>query len=170
MLIACTATGVISGLLVAHVRLHLGLPGHKALLWMTPIIFARLLTRSKPGATAGASAAAVTSLGLGANLAGGPWALPLIAFAGAAIDAVVAFLEKHPLPPLLAAPIIGATAMLANLLCFVKRLANPIGAFPHHAAASWWFRPLCYAAFGLAAGLIAATAAALTHRKQNQKQ
>lgn len=168
MLLLCGVVGVISGLLTAHTRLHLGLPGHKALLWMTPIIFARLLSGARAGATVGGTAAAVTSLGIGANLAGGAWALALVALAGAVIDAVVAFLEKHHLPQVPRVALIGAAAMAANLLCFVKRLANPVGAFPHHVGAGWWFRPLSYAVFGLLAGLIAASAAAMVRRRQRQ--
>jgi hypothetical protein len=168
MFMVCASVGMLSALVAAHVRLHLGLPGHKALIWMTPIVFARLLTRSKPGATAGVSAAAITSLGLGAPLAGGPWGLPLIALAGAVLDTAIWRIEKHSLPLVITVPLIGLTAMFANLLCLAKRMANPVGAFSHDAVAAWWFRPVSYAAFGLMAGLMAATAAAVARRKQHR--
>ena len=65
------SVGVIAGCLAASLKLHLGLPGHKAIIWMTPVIAARLLGRCRIGTTAGAFTAAFVSLGSGGNLAGG---------------------------------------------------------------------------------------------------
>ena len=160
MLVACGAVGVLSGLLAGHVRLHLGLSGHKALLWMTPVIFARLVSRSRAGTTVGAFAAAATALGVGGHIAGGFWGLPLVVLAGAVVDVVIGCIERVQLPCLLAIPIIAVAASAANLLCFVKRLLMPPGV-GHAINAAWWHKPVSYAFFGLLAGLIAATAACI---------
>ncbi|MDD5458718.1 MAG: hypothetical protein PHF37_04950 [Phycisphaerae bacterium] len=72
-----------------------GLPGHKAFLWMTPVLIARLLNKCKIGTTAVGLAAALTTYSLGANLAGGLFGLPVIVIAAAILDWTVNFLEKN---------------------------------------------------------------------------
>lgn len=168
MLAASIAVGVIAGLFIANVRLHLGLPGHKALFWMTPVIVARLLGRCRAGTTAGALSAAFTTFVLGSHLAGGVLGLPLIGFAGIILDAVINFLEKRKMSALLVIPIIGFTAMLANLLCLVKRLLVPLGHAPQllFGISGFWLKLASYAFFGLMAGLIAAMLACLINRRR----
>lgn len=169
MLAVSVAVGVIAGLFIGTVRLGLGLPGHKSLFWMTPVIIARLLGRCKAGTTAGALSAAFTTLAAGGRLAGGIMGLPLIGLAGIVLDVVINSLEKREMPALLVIPIIGITAMLANLLCLVKRLLVPLGPGSHFVfgVSGFWFKLICYAFFGLTAGLIAATLACLiNHRRQ----
>lgn len=161
--------GVIAGCLAASVKLHLGLPGHKAVLWMTPVIAARLLGRCRIGTTAGAFTAAFVSVGSGANLAGGLLGLPLIAIAGALVDACILKLEKRESSALTKVIVVALAAMMANLICCAKRLLLPAGITPHDILGGvTLLRPLSYAFFGLLAGLIAAVA---THpfRRRNMR-
>ncbi|MCX5672610.1 MAG: hypothetical protein NTU94_14935, partial [Planctomycetota bacterium] len=81
------AVGAAAGLVAGQLRLHLGLPGHKVLFWLTPVLAARLIAGGPAGATAGALAAAVATAVAGGNLAGSLVQLPLIGVAGLVIDA-----------------------------------------------------------------------------------
>ncbi len=167
MLAACAAVGVIAGLIVAGVRLNLGLPGHKALFWMPAVIVARRLGRCRVGATTGAAATALTTFALGGNLAGGPMGLPLIVAAGAFLDLVMIALESGKVPAWLHIPAIAVSAMLANLICLTKRVFLPAGFGVHllFDVSGFWFQLCSYAFFGLAAGLIAAIAARSIERR-----
>ena len=170
MLIASLAVGVIAGLLAAHVRLHLGLPGHKAVFWMTPVLLARLLGRCRAGATAGALAAAFTSLALGGNLAGGLIGLPLVGVAGLLFDTVIGYIEKHKITILMKIPLVALCAMSANIIMLAKRGLGSLGAAPHFlfGVSGFWFELLSYAFFGLLAGLVAVTTAYLIERKRGK--
>jgi len=150
--------GVIAGYLAASLKLHLGLPGHKAIIWMTPVIAARLLGRCRIGTTAGAFTAAFVSLGSGGNLAGGLLGLPLVGAAGALVDACILRLERCKASALTTVIAVALAAMLANLICYGKRLLVPMGIAPHDmfGSATVLLRPMSYALFGLLAGLIAA--------------
>lgn len=162
------SVGVIAGCLAASLKLHLGLSGHKAIIWMTPVIAARLLGRCRIGTTAGAFTAAFVSLGSGGNLAGGLLGLPLIGAAGALIDACIFKLEKCKASALTTVITIALAAMLANLICCFKRLLAPAGIAPHDAlgVASFLLRPMSYALFGFLAGLIASTGTYLFRRRK----
>ena len=162
------SVGVIAGCLAAALKLHLGLPGHKALVWMTPVIAARLLGRCRIGTTAGAFTAAFVSLGSGGNLAGGLLGLPLVGAGGALVDVCIFRLEECRASALTSIIVIALAAMLANLLCCVKRLLVPAGIAPHHMFGSsvMALRPMSYALFGFLAGLIAAAG---THRFRRSK-
>ena len=163
------SVGIIAGFLAASVKLHLGLPGHKAIIWMTPVIAARLLGRCRIGTTAGAFTAAFVSLGLGGNLAGGLLGLPLVGAAGALVDACIIRLENCKASALTTIVAIAAAAMLANLICYAKRLLGPAGIAPHHlfGGAAIVLRPMSYGLFGFLAGLIAATGTYLFRRRKN---
>jgi hypothetical protein len=157
-LAANVAVGVLAGVAIAHIRLHLGLPGHKAVLWMTPIIAARLLCRHPAGAMAGASAAALTSIALGGNLAGGILFVPLVTVAGAVLDAAVGLARRAQLASWLLIGLVGVAGMGANLLCAIKRLLLPMS--NHHVLfglSGTWALLAAYATFGLTAGIIGAT-------------
>jgi hypothetical protein len=166
MLAASLAVGVIAGLLVAHLRLNLGLPGHKALLWLPPIIVARLLGRCRIGATAGSAAAGCTTFALGGNLAGGPLGLPLLIVAGIFLDLVISSLESRKVPAWLYVPSIGIAALCANLIGLGKRMLLPAGFGAHllFNDSGFWFRFCSYALFGLAAGVLAALTACCVRR------
>jgi hypothetical protein len=170
MLIASISVGVIAGVFVAYVKLGLGLSGHKALFWMTPVLLARLLGKCKAGTTAGALAAAFTCYSLpgGGHMGGGLIGLPLIGVVGIVFDAVIGFAERHQLSRVSLIPLIGFTALLGNLIMFSKRLLNPPGA--SHAFLGiyygFWFYLFSYALFGLLAGTIAAVGAWLYHRSK----
>jgi hypothetical protein len=160
------SVGVLAGCLAAYLRFHLGLPGHKALLWMTPVIAARLLGRCRVGATTGALTAAFVSLGAGGSLAGGLPGLPLVGLAGALIDTTAVQLEKRKTGALTAIVVVAFSAMVANLICCAKRLLVPAGVTPHDifGGVSVLARPLSYGLFGFLAGLIAAASAQLSQR------
>ena len=166
------SAGVMAGALAACLKLHLGLPGHKALLWMTPVIIARLLGRCRAGGTAGALTAAFVSIGMGGNIAGDMSGLPLIAAAGALIDAAVMQVEKRKTSALATIAVIAFSAMAANLLCCAKRLLLPVGLTPHDVfgAMDVLMRPLSYGFFGFLAGLIAATVAHLLRSRKTPRQ
>ncbi|MEA3227179.1 MAG: hypothetical protein U9Q07_14615 [Planctomycetota bacterium] len=166
------SVGVIAGFLAASLKLHLGLPGHKAVIWMTPVIAARLLGRCRIGTTAGAFTAAFVSLGLGGNLAGGFLGLPLIGAAGALVDACVLKLEKCKASALTTIIAIALAAMLANLICCAKRLLVPVGITPHYmfGNAALALRPISYGLFGFLSGLIASTGTHLFRRRKNPNQ
>jgi hypothetical protein len=165
------SAGVIAGAMAACLKLHLGLPGHKALLWMTPLITARLLGRCRVGGTAGALTAAFVSISLGGNIAGDMLGLPLIGAAGALIDAAVVRVEKRKKSALATIAVIAFAAMAANLLCCAKRLLLPAGLTPHDTFGGLdvLMRPLSYALFGFLAGLIAATAPYLFRSRKAQR-
>jgi len=171
-LIISLSAGVIAGCLTASLKLHLGLPGHKALLWMTPVIAARLAGGCRIGATAGALTAAFITLGLGANLAGSVLGLPLIGAAGALIDAFIIRLEKHKVSALTAILGVAFSAMSANLICCAKRLLLPTGIAPHDilSGSGLLLRPVWYGFFGFLAGLIAAAGVYLAHRRSGSKK
>ncbi len=175
MLGVSASVGIIAGIFVGAVRLKLGLPGHKVFLWLTPVIVARLLGRCKAGTTAGALSSALAGLALGGNFAGGILGLPLIGFAGVILDLVINSLEgpreagsqQRQSPYLSTIPIIGITSMFVGLLCFIKRLLVPAGVNRHFlfGISGFWYQFICYAFFGLSAGLVAATIACLINRR-----
>ena len=86
MLLVSISIGVLCGLFIALVRLNLGMPGHKAFFWMTPLLIARLRGGCKIGTSAGSLFAAITTYSLGANLAGGLLGMPIIVLAGMVLD------------------------------------------------------------------------------------
>jgi hypothetical protein len=150
--------GVLTGLFVSMVKLHMGLPGHKALLWMTPILVTRLATRCKIGATVGSCSTAFTVFALGENLAGGIVGLPLIGLAGVILDYMVRLIEKANLPVFLSILTLGFGAMTANIICLGKRLCLPLlaGAHVFSIYSDMLFRLISYALCGLLAGVLAA--------------
>ncbi len=156
MLLGSAAVGVCAGLLLPHLRLHLGLSGHRALLWMVPVIVARMRLGAPGGATVGALAAACASLATGGQIAGGPGHLALIGVAGVVLDAVIGFAERRALAAPWLIVLLGSAGALANTVCFVKRLASPMSLKPHALwwAAGEWGNLMSYALFGLFAGLI----------------
>jgi len=172
-LVVSVSVGIIAGCLAASVKLHLGLPGHKALVWMTPVIVARLLGRCRIGTTTGAFTAAFVSLGIGGNLAGGPLGLPLIGAAGALVDACIGRLEKLRASAVTTIIVVAFSAMLGNLICCLKRLLGPVGIAPHDffGSAGVLLRPLSYAFFGFVSGLVAAiTSQVVRSRKTRSRQ
>ena len=160
MLLANISVGVLVGIGIAHVRLGLGMPGHKVFLWMAPIVFARVLARHPVGAAAASVSAATVTLGLGGNFAGNLLLLPLVGVAGGIIDACIAFAERRGLPGYMTVALVGFGGMFGGMVCAVKRLLVPIV----HTHVVFGLvgvpaRLLSYAIFGLLAGLVGATAA-----------
>jgi hypothetical protein len=163
------SAGVIAGCLAVSLKFHLGLPGHKALFWMIPVIAARLAGRCRIGTFAGALTAAFVSIGLGGNLAGDAIGLPLIGAAGALIDVCIIHLEKHKASALTTIMGVALSAMLGNLICCAKRLLVPAGLAPQDifSGEDLLLRPISYGFFGFLAGLIAAAGVHLTRRCQS---
>ncbi len=175
-LLICIGVGVAAGLAVTlmnRLRLNPGLTGHKVLFWMPMLIVARLTTRYPIGASVGSAATAATCLGFGTNLAGLPLYMPLIVLAGSVLDAAAGLAEHRRLPVWLIIPLFGAAGMIGATLCAVKRLLSPsvkwhlFFGIPDPAASM-----ICWAFFGLLAGLIGAALATgvirLARRKKNK--
>lgn len=159
-LLTNASVAILAGLFMAHIRLNLGLPGHKALFWLLPVIAARLLKPHVAGATVGACTAAVTSMAFGGHLAGGFIFIPLVALAGGLIDVVILWSSRVNLSPWLLIPILGAGGLAANLICAIKRMLVPQINYPHFLGLTGITAQLIsYATFGLLAGLIGATLA-----------
>jgi hypothetical protein len=157
MLLASISVGIIAGMLMVHVKLHLGISGHKGLFWITPVLLARLLGRCKAGASAGTLAAATTCIGLGGHLGGGLLGLPLIALVGLIWDGVLHQIERHPLPWLLMVPAVSLLGAGGNLIAFGKRLLAPPGPNAIHifGFSGFTFDIISYAVCGLIAGFVA---------------
>ena len=155
------AVGALAGLLTAHGRLGLAMPGHKALLWLTPILVARLLARHPLGATGGATLACCTCFLVGGNLGGGFMLLPLVMLAGGLLDVAVRACRRWSLPVWLSVPLLTAAGAAANVICAAKRLGIGSGRM----RAVWgltgpWAQIVSYALFGAVAAIIAVSAAA----------
>ena len=168
MLLVSISVGVISGLFIALVRLNLGMPGHKAFLWMTPVLITRLRSGCKIGTTAGGLFAALTTYSMGANLAGGIIGMPIIALAGIILDGAVNFLEKNKISGLTMILTLASAGVVANLICLAKRMILPTGFKPHFifGISEFWFKPISYAFFGLLAGIVASVTFLLIKRKE----
>lgn len=170
MLLVSSSVGVMAGLLIASVRLNLGMPGHKAFFWMTPVLIARLRGGCKVGTTAGGLFAALTTYSLGANLAGGMIGMPMIVLAGIILDWIVNFLEKKRISGLAMILSLGLAGMVANLICLAKRMFLPTGLNPHFilGVSGFWFRLSSYAFFGLVSGFVAAISARVQSRRSQR--
>ena len=162
------SAGIVTALVIAHVRLRLGLPGHKALLWMTPLILTRLLTGYKPSASIASVALVTIAFAFGTNLAGGPFGAPLIILAAALLDTVITRLEDRKTSALLQIPLIALAAMAANLICLGKRILLPAGIVTNPAMHTFGAKLFTYALCGFAAGLTAATIAYILKRRSHQ--
>jgi hypothetical protein len=149
-----TAVGIVAGGVTACVKLHLGIPGHKAVLWMPLVIASRLLSGCRIGATVGSLSTAGAAYACGGNLAGDMTALPLIVVAGAVLD-YFANMTRHHCSIWRILPIIAGGAMIANIICLAKRLSLPLLAGSHVLSgySEPIYRVLSYATCGLAAGV-----------------
>lgn len=157
MLLVSISVGVIAGLFIALVRLNLGMPGHKAFFWVTPLLITRLRNGCKIGTTAGGLFAALTTCSLGANLAGGFIGMPIIVLAGITLDWTVNFLEKNKISGGVMILTLGLAGVMANLLCLSKRMILPTGLNPHliFGVSGFWFKLFSYSFFGLISGIVA---------------
>jgi hypothetical protein len=155
--LAIVAVGMLTGIVVAYGRMPLHLPGHKVLWWMPAVLATRLLNRARAGATIGALATVITTLSLGGRLAGGVVMMPMVVVAGVILDAAIRFIDGHQISRWRAVFLLATAASAGNLVCFVKRIFEPAGAFfsvvnltDLLTAAS------LYALFGFLAGLLGA--------------
>jgi hypothetical protein len=156
-LVATCAVGLLAGLAAGGVRLGLGLPGHKALVWMAPLIAARLILRSPVGGSAGALAASLGTMAAGGHLAGAAMHLPVAVMAGGVLDVAVHLIRRCRPGTAWAIPLMGLAGLAANLVMLGKRLLVPSFRLHHFLWTSGLAaRCLSYAAFGLAAGLVGA--------------
>jgi hypothetical protein len=153
--LAAAAVGVLAGIVVAYGRMPLHLPGHKALWWIPPVLAARLLTGRRAGASVGALATIATTLSLGGRLAGGALAMPLVVLAGAILDVAVFFVQNRATEKWRVLLLLSSAAAAANLVCFVKRLWEPIGPFFSTSNIEDVSRvAVSYAVFGFIAGAL----------------
>ena len=168
MLLVSMSVGVMAGLFVAVVRLHLGMPGHKAFLWMTPVLIARLRGGCKIGTTAGGLFAALTVYSMGANLAGGLIGMPLIVLSGMILDWAVNSVEKKKASVARMILMLGLAGVAANLVCLLKRMILPTGLSPHllFGVSGFWFKLFSYAFFGCASGVVASVVYWFATRKK----
>jgi len=164
MLLLSISTGVFAGLFISLFRLNLGMPGHKAFFWMTPVLITRLSGGCRIGAAAGGLFAALTTYSLGANLAGGAIGMPVIVIAGMILDWAVSYIEKNKFSGLIMITILGFAGTAANLLCLSKRMILPVGLNPHFifGVSGFGFRLCSYAFFGFLSGVVALAVAKLS--------
>ncbi|MBN2182281.1 MAG: hypothetical protein JW715_10230 [Sedimentisphaerales bacterium] len=158
-----------SGLFIALVRLNLGMPGHKAFFWMTPVLISRLHGRCRIGTTLGGLFAAITTYSMGAHLAGGVIGMPIIVAAAIILDWTVNFIEKNNFSGFKMILLLGIAGAAANLVCLSKRMILPAGLSPHFilGVSGTWFRICSYAFFGLLSGVVAAIS--VIHKQDNYK-
>lgn len=161
------AVGIVAGCATACVRLHLGIPGHKAILWMPLIIACRLLSGCRIGATVGSLSTAIAAFACGGNIAGDMTALPLIAVAGAMLD-YFANLTRGCRSVWRMLPIMTSGAMIANIICLAKRFALPLLAGNHIMSgySEPIYRMLSYAVCGLAAGVCGVVLYAIASKRR----
>jgi uncharacterized membrane protein YozB (DUF420 family) len=156
---AVIAVGIVAGILVAYARTPMHLPGHKALLWMAPILAARLVTRTFAGASVGALVTALTALSLGGRIAGGIGMMPLVVLAGVVLDAGVELGERRKFAWRKVIILMAFAGLVANLICFLKRLFDPTGSFLSSGnLQDLLFAGTWHAIFGFIAGLLGAVA------------
>jgi len=149
------AVGVLAGIAVAYARTPLQMPGHKVLWWMIPVLASRILNPVRAGATTGAFATAIITLSLGGRIAGGMIMTPLIIVAGIVLDLAANFNERHNLSVWRRLLFFALAGAAGNLLCFIKRLFDPMGAFFSAANQLDLLRAAgSYAIFGFFAGLL----------------
>ncbi len=157
--LAVVAVGILAGIAVAYARTPLHLPGHKALFWMAPVLAARLVTHARAGASAGALATALTTLSLGGRISGGFMMAPLIILAGLVLDMAVQFAEHRKLAGWKWLLVLASAGLAGNLICFIKRLLDPVGAFFSTGNIDDLLLAAgLHATFGFIAGLIGAAA------------
>jgi hypothetical protein len=157
--LAVVAIGILSGIVVAYARTPIHWPGHKAVFWIAPVLGARLVTRTGAGASIGALATAITTFLLGGRIGGGIVLMPLIILAGIVLDLGVQWSERiHP-SVWRRILLLALAGLIANLICFLKRLADPIGPFMSaRNLDDLLFAGSSHAMFGCLAGLIGAAA------------
>jgi hypothetical protein len=127
--LAVIAVGIQAGIAVAFARTPIHLPGHKVIFWMAPILATRLLTRTRGGASVGAFSTAMTALSLGGRIAGGIAMMPLVVLAGAVLDGAIQFGRQRNFKLWQQVLLLALAGSIGNLICFVKRLFDPMGAF-----------------------------------------
>lgn len=153
--LAIGAVGVLAGIAVAYGRMPLHLPGHKALLWIVPVLACRLVSKQSVAASVGASATVITALLLGGRLAGGMTAMPLVIIAGILLDLFAANVERNQIVGWRSLVILTLAGCAANLLCCLKRVFEPSGGILSLGTALDLIQVISfYALFGAAAGLI----------------
>jgi hypothetical protein len=157
--LAVMAVGILAGIVTTFARTPIHMPGHKVILWMAPILATRLVTRTRAGTSFGTFSTATTALSLGGRIAGGIAMMPLVVLAGVVLDGAVQFGQRRNFTRWQQVLLLALAGAIGNLICFVKRLFDPTGAF----FSVGNFNDMLTAAgshalFGFLAGLLGATA------------
>jgi len=155
--LSMAAVGVMSGILVAYGRTPIHMAGHKVVFWMAPVLASRLVTRRSAGASVGALAAAMTTLCAGGRIAGGVTFMPLVVLAGVVLDVAARMVEKRRVRWYRALIVLAAAGTIGNLICFVKRVFDPLGTF--FSVGNWrdiLIMAGSHAVFGFMAGFLGA--------------
>ena len=158
-LLMAFVVGAAAGLLSACVRLHLGLPGHKAVLLLAPVIAARFTLRLPAASTAGMAAASLASCAASGSLVGAAPQLLFFVLAGAVIDLAASFANRRRLATVWLIPLAALAGLAANMILLLARLIAPL--FRYHALpglSALGTRVFSYALFGLIAGAVGAAA------------
>jgi hypothetical protein len=157
--LSVAAVGILGGIALTFARTPVHLPGHKVIWWMAPVLASCLATRARFGASVGALTTAMTTFSLGGRLGGGVVMMPLVVLAGVVLDVAVRFGERRKLSIGRQILLLGAAGIVGNLICLVKRLADPMGAF--FSAGNLGDLGIAagsYSLFGFVAGLLGAGA------------
>jgi len=127
--LAVMAVGILAGIVTTFARTPIHMPGHKVILWMAPILATRLVTRTRAGTSFGTFSTATTALSLGGRIVGGIAMMSLVVLAGVVLDGAVQFGQRRNFTRWQQVLLLALAGAIGNLICFVKRLFDPTGAF-----------------------------------------
>lgn len=156
--------GLVSAVLHTFLKLRLGIPGHAAVLWLTPILVGRCLTRLRAGGTVASTSAALGIFALRGLSARWP---PMLAVAtywavGPALDFYVLLVARLVTGERRLSGAVGlAVAAVGGVVANYAHLASKVGLAvirphaPRLGLAPGLYELVTYLVFGLLAGLLA---------------
>ncbi len=165
------AIGLLAGLLVTYVRTPLHMPGHKVIFWMAPALACRLVTGARAGASVSVLGTIVTTMLLGGQLAGGWMMMPLVLLAGFTLDAAAGVANRFSSRPWTALAFLAMAGTAGNLICFIKRLFDPVGELFSRANIQDLLTAAAYhAMFGFMAGVIGGICSWRLHKYRTRRK
>ena len=148
--------GMVSAMLHSYIKLHLGIPGHKAIFWLAPILIAKRIVRIREAGTVSSSAAALGMCALHGFSIRWPMFLTWGSFwlVGPALDAFAWLINRRSSSLFSRAGFIFAimAGVIGNYAHFVLKLM--FGIYRPHAG-GFVLPLLTYFGFGVAAGAVA---------------